>query len=116
LGVADIDWTLGRVELCPIWRPSGGLMVSPCGLFETGEVRGSIGTTQKGHLWLAPGGLVRVEGRAFWPLWLYGDVAVTRPLARTEFFIQGQGGQHTLVYQVPAAVLTAGLGLLIRWP
>ncbi len=116
LGTADFVWTSGRVELCPIWRASGGVMVSACGLVEAGEVRGSIGTTQKSHSLLAPGGLVRVEGRAFWPLWLYGDVGVTRPLARAKFFIQGQGGEHKLVYQLPEVVLAAGLGLLVRWP
>jgi hypothetical protein len=117
VGSADFVWTLGRLEICPILRPSAGLTVGACGLFEAGEVRGTSSTTSTARRWLAPGGLARVEGRAFGPLWVYGDLGVTRPLIRTEFYVDRQGGQSSeRVYKVPEAVLTAGLGLLVRWP
>jgi hypothetical protein len=116
VGNVDLVWTVGRLEVCLVSRPVPWLTVSPCGLVDAGELRGTSSSTSAARRWVAPGGLGRAEARLVGPLWVAAELGATRPLVRTEFYIRRAGQSDITLFKVPSAVLTAGLGLIVRWP
>ena len=116
---ASFEWTFARAEVCP-WRfdLANTVELRACGLFDAGVLfasgGGGVGFQAASQLqpWLAAGALARLEWRLVGPLRLEADGGLAVPFVRKTFAFD----PSTSVYEAPAVLGLASLGLGVRFP
>jgi hypothetical protein len=116
-GSATLQWTVGRVELCPVrLPPRGPLDARPCLGGDAGIISASpVGiprSQSQARAWGSAGALVRVEWVPFEPLMLDAEFALSTPFAREHFYV----APTDVVYQAPLLVATGAIALGVRFP
>lgn len=116
-GSATLQWTTGRVDLCPLRLPArGALDVRPC----LGGDAGALSATAvsiphaQSHVrpWGTVGALARLEWLPFDPLVLDAEVSLSTPFAREHFYV----APTDVVYQAPLLVAAGEVALGVRFP
>jgi hypothetical protein len=90
-GVAELQYTGARAMICPLRLPAkGGIRVRPCAAFDAGSFTATgVATLDPDHssdLWLAVGGLARLDANLFGPLAATLELGAAFPLFRYGYY------------------------------
>jgi hypothetical protein len=109
---AEFEWLTARVELCPLRLGSAAnVSLRPCAYFDAGRLNASGSDVspnrEKSVFWAATGAELALEARLVGALSAAAEVGILLPLRRDRFFFVPERTAH----EIPAAGLSAGLGL-----
>ena len=115
-GVATFAYAAGSLEICPIRVPKGGrVLARPCITADLGVLHASgsdvPNARSASRLWLAAGGLVRLEWRFSARIGAELDIGCTFPVWRDRFRFDPR-----LIYEVAKTSGIAALGVTMHFP
>jgi len=110
---AEFEWVTARVELCPLrFGAEAAVTLRPCVFFDAGRLKGSGADIEpsrdKAVFWVASGAELALEARLVGPVTAGAELGLVLPFRRDRFLFLAS---ETVVHEIPAAGLSAGLGL-----